>query len=39
MTLNYWIIVERFPKPNEVVGGSISGRKIFSWENYTTYDI
>jgi hypothetical protein len=25
MTLNYWMIVERYPKPNGMVGGSIPG--------------
>ena len=30
MTLNYWIIVERYPKPNGVVGGSIPNFEIFS---------
>ena len=30
MTLNYWRIVERQPKPNEVVGGSIPDCEIFS---------
>lgn len=30
MTLNYRMIVERFPKSNGVVGGSIPGHEIAS---------
>ena len=30
MTLNYHMIVEKMPKPNELVGGSIPGREIVS---------
>jgi len=30
MTLNYWMIVERYPKLNGVVDGSISNFEIFS---------
>ena len=27
MTINYWVIVERYPFPNEVVGSSIHALK------------
>jgi hypothetical protein len=30
MTLNYWMMVERYPKLKEEVGGSIPGRRISS---------
>ena len=30
MTLNYQMIVERYLKPNGVLGGSIPGSEIFS---------
>ena len=30
MTLNYWMIVERSPKPNGVVGCSIPSCELFS---------
>jgi hypothetical protein len=30
MATNYWMIVERYPKPNGVHGGSQLGREIFS---------
>ena len=29
MTLNYWLVMKRYPKPNGVVGGSIPGYEIF----------
>ena len=33
MILNYQMIVEDYPKPNGVVGGSIPDREIFSLLN------
>ena len=42
ITVNYWVIVERHPFSNGVVGGSIPAEKSsrsLTGENYTKYDI